>query len=83
VTREAPKVGPEGDEPGFEQALEEAEAIVERIESGRVGLEESIKQFERAMGLLRRCREILKKAEQRVEELSGQLTDLEGGEGGR
>lgn len=65
----------EGEEPGFEQALEEAEAIVKRIESGEVGLEESIRQFERAMGLLRRCREILRRAEQRVEELSGSMSD--------
>lgn len=82
MPKESSKSAPQ-QEPTFEEALQEAEAIVTRIESGQIGLEESIRQFEKAMGLLRRCRDILKKAEQRVEELSGQLTDLESGGDGR
>jgi exodeoxyribonuclease VII small subunit len=82
VPTESSKSAPQP-EPTFEEALQEAEAIVTRIESGQIGLEESIRQFERAMGLLRRCREILRKAEQRVEELSATMADLEGGGDGR
>lgn len=50
----------------FEQAMERIEAIIERIESGRAGLEESIREYEAGARLLRRCREILTSAELRV-----------------
>lgn len=54
----------------YEQAMEQLEAIVERIERGEVGLEESVTQYEQGVLLIARCREILGRAEQRVEELS-------------
>lgn len=54
----------------FEQAVERVERIVQRIESGEAGLEESIAEYERGVALIKRCREILDKAEQRIEELS-------------
>ena len=50
--------------------MEQLEAIVERIERGEVGLEESVKQYEQGVQLIARCREILGRAEQRVEELA-------------
>jgi len=59
-------------QPKFEEALGEIEAIIERIESGEVGLEESIGEYERGAGLIRRCREILERAEQRIEELTAE-----------
>ena len=52
--------------PAFEDALEELEAIVERMEDGEPSLEESLKLFERGMGLTRRCQEALDDAEQRI-----------------
>lgn len=63
----------------FEQALERVESIIERIESGEVGLEEAIGEYETGARLIRRCREILGRAEQRIERLS---LELDGGEGG-
>lgn len=54
----------------YEQAIAEAEAIVDRIESGDAGIEESLAAYERGLALLARCRAILEKAEQRVTELS-------------
>ena len=54
--------------------MDQLEAIVARIERGEVGLEESVKQYEQGMVLIARCREILGRAEQRVEELSKQST---------
>ena len=57
----------------FEKAVEQIEGIIERIESGQVGLERSIAEYERGVGLLKRCREALSKAEQRVEELTAHL----------
>lgn len=54
----------------FEAALERLETIVERIESGEVSLEEAIQEYEQGMTLIRRCKDVLARAEQRVEELS-------------
>ena len=52
--------------PAFEDALEELEAIVESMEDGEPSLEESLKLFERGMGLTRRCQKALDDAEQRI-----------------
>ncbi|MGP1310112.1 MAG: exodeoxyribonuclease VII small subunit [Phycisphaerales bacterium] len=54
----------------FEQAVERLEAIIGRIESGEIGLEQSIREYEHGVALLKRCRAILEDAEQRVEELT-------------
>jgi len=52
--------------PAFEDALEELEAIVERMEDGEPSLEEALKLFERGMELTRRCQKALDGAEQRI-----------------
>lgn len=59
----------------FEEALASLERIIDRIESGKVGLEDSIAEYERGVDLLRRCRAILDRAEQRVAELSAPPAD--------
>ena len=41
-------------------------------ELGEAGLEESIREYERGTKLLTRCREILGRAEQRIEKLDGE-----------
>ena len=56
--------------PSFEDALEELETIVERMEDGEPSLEESLKLFERGMGLTRRCQKALDDAEQRIQSLA-------------
>jgi exodeoxyribonuclease VII small subunit len=53
--------------PEFEQALEELEKLVERLERGDLPLEEALKSFERGVELTRRCQGALKAAQQRVE----------------
>ena len=53
----------------FEAALKELEAIVERLESGDIALEESITTFERGQSLKARCEALLKDAEARVERI--------------
>lgn len=65
-----PQVERSGESPGFEAAIEEIESIIDRIESGTIGLEESIRAYERGAGLITRCRSILGKAQRRVEELT-------------
>jgi len=57
----------------FEGSMQELEALIERIESGEIGLEESIKAYERGVDLIKGCRGVLGAAEQRVEELSKKL----------
>ncbi len=54
----------------YEQAIEELETIIERIEQGEIGLEESLAQYRRGAALLKRCRGILDTAEQQIEELT-------------
>lgn len=56
--------------PSFEEALEQLEAIIERIESGEVGIEESIGQYEQGAKLIQHCRSILDRAEKKISELT-------------
>ena len=53
----------------FEQAMERLDAIVEAMESGQIGIEESIAKYEEAMRLAADCREILDEAEQRIKKI--------------
>ena len=55
--------------PTFEEALKQLETLAEQIERGQVGLEESIKKYEEGMALVKQCREILAKAEHRIQQL--------------
>ena len=57
--------------PDFETALSELEQIVQQLEAGSIGLEQSLARFEEGIGLLRRCYETLENAEQRIELLTG------------
>ena len=54
----------------YEQAIEQIEQIIEGIESGDTGLEESLAQYEKGMKLLSHCRGILGAAEKRIVELT-------------
>lgn len=54
----------------YEQAITELEGIIDRIESGEIGLEESVKAYERGVALQNHCKAILARAEQRVSELT-------------
>ncbi|MCH7797900.1 MAG: exodeoxyribonuclease VII small subunit [Planctomycetes bacterium] len=54
----------------YEQALAELEALIERIERGEIGLEESLAEYRRGAALLTRCRAILDTAEQQIEQLT-------------
>jgi len=54
----------------FERAMEELETIVKRLEDGKVPLEESVTIYERGEALKRRCEELLKQAESRVEKIT-------------
>lgn len=78
-----PASSPSAPAPDFERSIAEVEAIIQRIEAGEVGLEESITQYERGVGLIRQCRAVLDKVEQRVADLTQQMKAAveKGGEG--
>ncbi len=50
----------------FEQALSELQAVTERLQEGRVPLEQSLSLYERGMELVRICNARLDSAEKRV-----------------
>jgi exodeoxyribonuclease VII small subunit len=51
----------------FEQSLAELEALVEKMESGEMSLEESLKAFEQGIKYTRDCQQALDKAQQKVQ----------------
>lgn len=53
----------------YEVLVEQLEDLVERIESGEIGLEDSIKAYEQGIVLITKARSILLRAEQRIEQL--------------
>ncbi len=59
----------------FEQALEQLEAAVADLESGELGIDDALAKYEDGITQLRRCQQILKRAEQKVELL---LRDADG-----
>ncbi|MCL2645384.1 MAG: exodeoxyribonuclease VII small subunit [Phycisphaerales bacterium] len=54
----------------FEESVAQLEQIVAAIESGQIGLEESLAKYEQGMELVKRCRGILDHAEKRIELLT-------------
>jgi exodeoxyribonuclease VII small subunit len=56
-------------EPSYEEALEELESIVTKMEDGDVPLAELLAQFEAGSKLLKQCESRLKDAELRIEKL--------------
>jgi len=64
----------------FEPALAELEAIVARMESGELSLEQSLAAYKRGAELLHFCQAALKDAQQQVKILeAGLLQDFAGG----
>lgn len=59
----------------FEEALKRLEQIVDSIEQGKIGLEDSIKSYEEGMALVRRCRAVLQEAEQKIQYLQASGAD--------
>jgi exodeoxyribonuclease VII small subunit len=53
----------------FEKSLQDLEQIVNKMEAGELGLEESLNQFEKGIKLAKNCQDTLTNAEFRVEQL--------------
>ena len=54
----------------FEAALAELEQIVDQLEKGAVALDRSIELYERGEALKKRCDQLLKNAEMRIEKIT-------------
>jgi len=57
----------------FETALAQLEALVAKMESGNLPLEQSIAAYEKGVELARICQRLLDSAEQQVKVLQGNL----------
>jgi len=55
---------------GFEESINELTSIVSKIEQGQIPLQDSLEQYEKGMTLIKHCRDILTKAEKRIEKIS-------------
>jgi exodeoxyribonuclease VII small subunit len=54
----------------FEDAIKQLRTIVDKIEQGQIPLQDSLEQYEQGMALIQHCRQILQKAEKRIEKIS-------------
>jgi exodeoxyribonuclease VII small subunit len=59
--------------PTFEQALDELDALVRRMEAGELTLDESIAAYRRGAELARYCQARLAQAELDIKQLEGDL----------
>jgi exodeoxyribonuclease VII small subunit len=65
----------------YEQAFEELESVVERLQAAELPLEEALVLFERGQALASRCQELLDQAELKLRQLTadseGKLRETE------
>ncbi|MCO8122115.1 exodeoxyribonuclease VII small subunit [Stieleria sp. TO1_6] len=50
----------------FEAALAEVEQVVEQLESGALGLSDSLVQYERGIQKIKQCHQVLEQAERKI-----------------
>jgi len=55
---------------GFETAMEALETLVARMEAGDLPLEESLREYQRGMELIRACQSALDAAQRKIEDLT-------------
>lgn len=66
----------ENNDMSFEESLEKLEEIVGQLEQGDLTLDESLKTFEYGIKLVQRCNHKLGMAEQKIEELIEENSEL-------
>lgn len=66
-----------GKKNNFEGTLDKLEKIVSELEGGDVSLDQSIKKFEKGIGLYNECRDFLSDAEQKIKVLTDSLKEEE------
>ena len=61
----------------FETSLEELEELVEKLEGGKLSLDQSIELFDRGISLYKKCRNTLDVAEKKITRLTESLKEEE------
>lgn len=61
----------------FEELVAQVEQALQQLESGDLPLEDALKRYEEGVASLRRCFDILKQAEKKVQQLSERDGELE------
>ncbi|HET7627496.1 MAG TPA: exodeoxyribonuclease VII small subunit [Bacillales bacterium] len=61
----------------FEEAMEQMEKIVERLEEGDVPLEKAIELFQKGMNLSKTCHSKLKKVEEQMDQILNDDGEME------
>jgi exodeoxyribonuclease VII small subunit len=64
-----PKAAATAPDPSFESALEELEALVAKVESGQLPLDDLLAGYQRGAQLLKICRDKLQAVEQQIKVL--------------
>lgn len=59
----------------FEQSLEKLEELVGQLESGNLGLDESLDSFEKGIKYYKECKDLLAKAEKKIKTLTENLRE--------
>lgn len=70
-----PATKKKSEEVNFEQSLEKLEKLVEQLESGELGLDESLQQFEGGVKLYKVCKEKLDATEKKLSALTDQMKE--------
>ena len=56
----------------YDKAVQEIESILEKIESGDLGVDELAEKVKRVSALLKICREKLRKTEEEIDQILGE-----------
>ncbi|MBC2851320.1 MULTISPECIES: exodeoxyribonuclease VII small subunit [unclassified Cetobacterium] len=60
----------------FEYNINEIDMIIEKLDSGELSLDESIKEYEKAMKLLKKSSDLLNKAEGKIIKVSSENENI-------
>lgn len=61
----------------FEYNINEIDMIIERLDKGELSLDESIKEYEKAMKLLKKSSDILNKAEGKIIKVTAEADSVQ------
>ena len=59
----------------FEQSLKKLEEVVDLLESGKLGLELGLEEFEKGVKLYKECKDLMDKAEKKISVLTENLKE--------